>query len=104
MTRMPPSAMSTPAPGGRTLLPNPCPFLYAACTRLADERCRSEHDNSRDKCCHARIRQDFIENSRHCIPRPVSLFAQALFRSLQHRGEKVKFFELAPLNGRKQRA
>ena len=36
--------------------------------RLADEGCGSEHDNSRDECCHAGIRQDFIENSAHCIP------------------------------------
>jgi hypothetical protein len=33
-----------------------------------------------------------------------ALFASARLRPLQHRGEKVKFFELVPLNGRKQRA
>jgi hypothetical protein len=38
------------------------------CIRLADEGCGSEHDNSRDECCHAGIRQDFIENSGHCNP------------------------------------
>ena len=38
--------------------------------RLADESCSSEHDNSRDECCHAGIRQDFIENSGHCTLSP----------------------------------
>src|SRR5262249_60788218 len=38
------------------------------CIRSADEGCGSEHDNSRDECCHAGIRQDFIENSGHCNP------------------------------------
>jgi hypothetical protein len=33
-----------------------------------------------------------------------ALFASALLRPLQHRGENAKFFELVPLNGRKQRA
>jgi hypothetical protein len=33
-----------------------------------------------------------------------ALFASALLRPLQHRGENVEFFELVPLNGRKQRA
>jgi hypothetical protein len=33
-----------------------------------------------------------------------ALFASGLLRPLQHRGENVKFFELVPLNGRKQRA
>jgi hypothetical protein len=84
---------------GRTLLANPSPFLYAACVRLADERCGNEHDNSCDKCRHARIRQDFIESSRYCSP-----ICVALLRPLQHRGENVEFFELVPLNGRKQRA
>jgi hypothetical protein len=40
--------------------------------RLADEGCGSEHDNSRDECCHAGIRQDFIEHSGHCNPRAAS--------------------------------
>jgi hypothetical protein len=81
---------------GRTLLANPTPFLYAACVPLADERCGNEHDS--DKCRHARVRQGLIESYRS------ALFAWALLRPLQHRGENVKFFELVALNGRKQRA
>jgi len=69
--------------------------------RLADEGCGSEHDNSRDECCHAGIRQDFIENSGHCNPRLASPIRAATCRPLQHRGEKVKFVELEPLNTRK---
>src|SRR5947209_19308801 len=50
---------------------------------------------------HAGIRQDFIENSGHCYsPREASPIRAA---TLQHRGEKVKFFEPEPLNARKQR-
>jgi len=33
-----------------------------------------------------------------------ALFASALLRPLQHRGENVEFFELVALNARKQRA
>ena len=39
---------------------------------LADEGYGSEHDNSCNERCHARIRQDFIENSGHCFPRATS--------------------------------
>jgi hypothetical protein len=77
---------------------------YAVCIRLADEGRGSEHDNSRDECCHAGIRQDFIENSGHCYSPPCATpIRAATLRSLQHRGEKVKFFEPEPLNARKQR-
>src|SRR5262249_36536183 len=73
---------------------------YSVWIRLANEGCGSEHDNSRDKCCHARVRQDFVENSGHCIPRAASPVCVA--RPLQDHGEKVKFFELVPLNARKK--
>jgi hypothetical protein len=35
------------------------------------------------------------------LPRAASPIRAATLRSLQHRGEKVKFFELEPLNARK---
>jgi hypothetical protein len=38
--------------GGPYYQPNSCALLYVICIRLADERCGSEHDNSRDECCH----------------------------------------------------
>jgi hypothetical protein len=37
------------------------------------------------------------------LPRAASPIRAATLRSLQHRGEKVKFFEPEPLNARKQR-
>src|SRR4051794_35281035 len=67
---------------------------------LADEGCGSEHDNSCNERCHAGIRQDFIENSGHCFPRVTSPIRAK--RSLQHRGEKVKFLRIRPLNTRKK--
>ena len=67
---------------------------------LADEGCGSEHDNSCNERCHAGIRQDFIENSGHCFPRVTSPIRAE--RSLQHRGEKVKFLRIRPLNARKK--
>jgi hypothetical protein len=47
--------------------------------------------------------QEFAKTSLRALA-IAALFASALLRPLQHRGENVKFFELVPLNGRKQRA
>ena len=44
----------------------------------------------------------FVENSGHCIPRAPSPICAT--RPLQDRGEKVKFFELVPLNACKKTA
>jgi hypothetical protein len=38
------------------------------------------------------------------LPRAASPICAALLGQLQHRGEKVKFFELVPLNARKHGA
>jgi hypothetical protein len=72
---------------------------------LADEGCGSEH-KSRDKRCHARIRQNFTENSGHCTFSPVRPppISTATLRPLRHHGEKVNFFELVPLNTHKKAA
>src|SRR5260370_42665131 len=72
----------------------------SVCLGLAEEGCGSEHDNSGNERCHAGIRQDFIENSGHCIPRATSPIRAD--RRLQHRGEKVKFLRIRPLNARKK--
>jgi hypothetical protein len=85
MTGMPPSAMSTPSPNGADPASKPKSILYAACVRLADERCGNEHDDSCDKCRHARIRQDFIESSRYCSPICVGTF-KATSAPLRKRG------------------
>jgi hypothetical protein len=67
--------------------------VYALGIRLADEGRGSEHDNTRDECCHAGIRQDFIENSGHCHSPAAFPYPRRHFKALQHRGEKVKFFD-----------